>query len=230
MKKVVLSFITMMVIMLFTLTNLNAQSPPDCEIDNPLDSCGAWAPRGPGFKDITLSDECTLRVFFETRECKSGPQIRINNVQRIGVNCFSLSASTINELAVLSVLEGFGGPNNDAPDCNDSTVTTYDVFTSACIYESTCTYYFGQIDSVNCDPSFEEPDPATLAGMDSITVTKHLPCGEVCCRTPYQVCASGTDDFGNQIIRVTKGPSEAFGECTEPPAGIQGECIKLCGN
>ncbi len=204
--------------------SLNAAPPlgPPSPLCDQSDCTEPWVPVGPGFTEFEFGADCKLKVIFKVRFC-TPIQIWVESITVIsGSNCNNLSAKTLRELAVLTILEGFNGPNS-VPPCT-APDQPYEVFTAACIYEASCTYTFADDPTdVDCDPPSIQPNNATT--RREITETSHIPCGETCCRTIYTVCREPDSD----IVQVTKGATTQYGECSAKPQGAQNECYNYCG-
>ncbi len=224
MKKILL-IISICLLCLITVNNsIKAQTPPDCVT---VLGC-EWTTIGDGERDVEVSPGCILRVQWQFRECPPNfvREFRILGWSLIGENCGNYSASTLKELALFGILDGFGDPS--IPNCGEGDpITTVNIYTASCVYEQVCTYTYPGAPTVSCNPSGTTP-PVPLTSVR--TTRRHIPCGTVCCKTTFEVCKFTPTTGGLPYIKVRKvGPSQAIGVCVDPnPLPPGAICFPIC--
>lgn len=214
-------FILLVCALIFS-TNIYSQSPPDC-----IDTSCPWDTLGDGFTDwFLINPGCELRVQYEIRFCPE-PEFRIINWELRGSNCGNLSPSTLRDMSTLFLLTQYGGT---ILPCGTEVVTT-NVYTANCIFEQVCEYTSSSTFSATCNTPLV--DPPYPPGSTSFTTTKHLPCGQICCKQTYGLCEVSEPGSLGTYIKVRKlGPPSTFGDCDGATAlGVNpNDCIPLCGN
>lgn len=124
----------------------------------------------------------------------------------------------------MNLIKKFGG---NIPSCNDTKKLVH-VYAGSCIYEQECTYSSSSTISVVCDPENSTPpyDPGT---SNSFTITRHIPCGDICCRDEYEICRVGIEGQMGSYIKIVK-TGTVPGECPPySPGPALKDCQPICG-
>lgn len=217
--------LSLVVITLITLSSAQAQttfqlcSPPDT-------GCSPWVAL-PTFR-VNPFNGCVVDVATEQRICAGVPQFRIVSVTVIPdftgrSNCGLVDIRALYRMITLRLLQTQLAV--DVPNCPDQTGIIVEVVHATCIYESTCTLtYASGPSSVVCDPPSQA---GQYSGQNTITITKHIPCGTSCCKKQYRLCRSYSAELATDYISIEQLPT-LTDACSAIPPGAANSCIVIC--